>query len=43
MDACPTPVLLEPSVRAFQTGLGNVENAQQVTLAMALTVKTLMR
>lgn len=43
MDACPIPVLLEPSVQAFQTDLGNAENVQQVTLAMALTVKTLMR
>lgn len=43
MDVCPIPVLLEPSVQAFQMGLGNAENAQQVTLAMVLTVKTLMR
>lgn len=43
MDVCLIPVLLEPSVQAFQMGLGNVENAPQVTLAMGLTVKTLMR
>lgn len=43
MDVCPIPALLERSVQVFQTGLGNVENAQQVTLAMALTAKTLMR
>lgn len=43
MDVCPILALLELSVQVFQMGLGNVENAQQVTLAMASTVKTLMR
>lgn len=43
MDVCPIPALLERNVQVFQMGLGNVENAQQVTLAMALTAKTLMR